>query len=244
MASRKKQTTDQRRNSSESTVSLWDKLPEVNSVTIDIANENDFLDEDDLTENDTEDEFETLNDVSNLPKPLHKRFASSSNLENIQQNTPLWIFEEYDQIKLIVHTIHAEDIKTELQRRLSRQGIRLMANDNGSIRSWHFGLSFIRFQLERSHPIDIIRFTSIQSFPFWLRFKNSIQRQQRQRRIKSNSERIKPIRYGYSPPYRVSLRYGALTKLNEFYYSVEHSWSNQPKTRWSLFINNDYFGGF
>ncbi|CAF0781157.1 unnamed protein product [Rotaria sordida] len=241
MASSKQQITNRRHDSIASTISLWDKLPEVNSVNIDIANENDFLDEDDVTENDTEDIYEALNDVSNLPRPLHKGFASSSNLENMHQNTALWVREDYDQVKLIVHKIHAEDIKIELQRRLSSQGIRWMTNDDEQTRSWHFGLSFVRFQLGCSHPIDIIRLITIRSFPFWLKFENSMQRQ---RRIKSNSERIKPIRYGYSPPYHVSLRYGALTKLNEFYYSVEHSWSNQPKTRWSLFINNDYFGGF
>ncbi|CAF4014709.1 unnamed protein product, partial [Rotaria sordida] len=241
MALRKQQVTRQRRDSITSTISLWDKLREVNSVTIDIANENDFVDEDDHSENDTEDEYEALNDVNNLPRPLHKPFASSSNLENMHQNTALWVWKDYEQVKLIVHKIHAEDIKTELQRRLSRQGIRSMTNDDEQTRSWHFGLSFVRFQLKCSHPIDIIRLTTIRSFPFWLKFKNSTQRQ---RRIKSNSERIKPIRYGYTPPYRVSLRYGALTKLNEFCYSSEHSWSNQPKTRWSLFINNDRFGGF
>ncbi|CAF3873328.1 unnamed protein product [Rotaria sordida] len=241
MALRKQQVTRQRRDSITSTISLWDKLREINSVTIDIANENDFLDEDDHSENDTEDEYEALNDVNNLPRPLHKPFASSSNLENMHQNTALWVWKDYEQVKLIVHKIHAEDIKTELQRRLSRQGIRSMTNDDEQTRSWHFGLSFVRFQLKCSHPIDIIRLTTIRSFPFWLKFKNSTQRQ---RRIKSNSERIKPIRYGYTPPYRVSLRYGALTKLNEFCYSSEHSWSNQPKTRWSLFINNDRFGGF
>ncbi|CAF1158600.1 unnamed protein product [Rotaria sordida] len=240
MALSKQQTTIRRCDSIKSTISLWDKLPEVNSVPIDIANDDDFLDEDDLTENDTEDEFETPNDVSNLPTSLHEAFTSSLTLENLQRNTLLWVFEEYDQIKLIVDELHAEDVKTELQKRLSSQGIRWMKNDDERIRSWHFGLSFIRFQIERAHPIDIMRFTPILSFPFWLRFKNSMQRQ---RYIKSNSERIKPIRYGYSPPYRVSLRYGALTKLNEFRYSLEHSWSNQPESRWSLFIKNDYFGG-
>ncbi|CAF2725687.1 unnamed protein product [Rotaria sp. Silwood2] len=231
MAFSGQQITNQRRDSIASVI---------NPVAIHIANENDFLDEDDLTENDTEDEFEALNVVSNSSRLLHKRFTSSSNLENIHQNTSLWILEEYDQVKLIVDKIHAEDVKTELQRRLSSQDIRWTANDDEQTRSWHFGLSFVRFQLERLYLIDIMRLTFIRSFPFWLRFKNSMQQQ---RRVKSNSERIKPIRYGYLPPYRVFLRYGALTKLNEFHYSLEHSWSNQPKTRWSLFIKNDYFGG-
>ncbi|CAF1566266.1 unnamed protein product [Rotaria sp. Silwood1] len=240
MASSKKQITKQRRNSTASTNTLWDKLPEVNSVSVDIANDNDFLDENDLTENDIEDELEAENHVTNSRKPLHKGFASSSNLENIQQNTPLWALKEYDQVKLIVDKTHAEDVKTELQRRLSKKGIRWMTNDDERTRSWYFGLSFVLLQLERAHPMDIMRLTSIRSFPFWLRFKNKIQQQ---RRIKSNSEYIKPIRYGYSPPYRVSLRYGALTKINEFRYSIEHAWSNQPKTRWSLFVKNDYYGG-
>ncbi|CAF3687177.1 unnamed protein product [Rotaria sp. Silwood1] len=240
MALSKKQFTKQRRDSITSTNSLWDKLPEVNSVSVEIANDNDFLDENDLIENGTEDEFEVENDVSNLPSRLHKRFASSSNLENIQKNTSLWVFEEYDQVKLIVDEIHADGVKTELQNRLSNKGIRWMANDDERIRSWYFGLSFVRFQLEHAYSMDIIRLTSIQNFPFWLRFKNKIQQQ---RRSKSNSERIKPIRYGYSPYFRISLRYGALTKINEFRYSIEHTWSNQPKNRWSLFIKNDYSGG-
>ncbi|CAF4350312.1 unnamed protein product, partial [Rotaria sordida] len=91
------QTTIRRCDSIKSTISLWDKLPEVNSVPIDIANDDDFLDEDDLTENDTEDEFETPNDVNDSPRPLHEHFQLSLNLENIQRNTSLWIFEEYDQ---------------------------------------------------------------------------------------------------------------------------------------------------
>ncbi|CAF3775512.1 unnamed protein product [Rotaria sp. Silwood1] len=231
MALSKKQFTKQRRDSITSVI---------NSVSVEIANDNDFLDENDLIENGTEDEFEVENDVSNLPSRLHKRFASSSNLENIQKNTSLWVFEEYDQVKLIVDEIHADGVKTELQNRLSNKGIRWMANDDERIRSWYFGLSFVRFQLEHAYSMDIIRLTSIQNFPFWLRFKNKIQQQ---RRSKSNSERIKPIRYGYSPYFRISLRYGALTKINEFRYSIEHTWSNQPKNRWSLFIKNDYSGG-
>jgi hypothetical protein len=226
------------------TPSLWEKLPEVNTVTINIANDNDVLDENDFTENDTEEELETSEDEIVLPRPLHRRYASSSNLENMQENSSLWIFNElYDQIKLIVHNINAEEASNELQRRLSSLRILLMSNDSEQmqIRSWHFGLSFIRFQLERLYSIDIMRLISVGPSPFWLRFKNKLQR--RQQLIRSNSERIKPIRYGHSSAYRIFLRYGALAKLDQFYYSPEHSWPNKPTDRCSLFLSNDYSGG-
>jgi hypothetical protein len=227
------------------TPSLWEKLPEVNTVTINIANDNDVLDENDFTENDTEEELETSEDEIALPRSLNRpRYASSSNLENMQENSSLWIFNElYDQIKLIVHNINAEEASNELQRRLSSLRILLMSNDSKQmqIRSWHFGLSFIRFQLERPYSIDIMRLISVRSSPFWLRFKNKLQR--RQQLIRSNSERIKPIRYGHSSAYRIFLRYGALAKLDQFYYSPEHSWPNKPTDRCSLFLSNDYSGG-
>jgi hypothetical protein len=172
---------------------------------------------------------------------LHKRFASSSNLENPQQNSPLWISDEYDEIKLVVNRTNVEEARNELKKRLSNLRLRLMSNDGEQIRSWHFGLSFIRFPLERTSSIDIMRLMSVQSSPFWLRFENKLV--QRKQRARSNCERIKPIRYGKSGPYRISLRYGALTKLDQFYYSPEHLWSNQQTNRWSLFLSNDYSGG-
>jgi len=54
-------------------------------------------------------------------------------------------------------------------------------------------------------------FVRVQYFPVWLRLKKEIQRQ---RRVPRNFERLKPIRYGYSTPYRVSLRYGAFIELD------------------------------
>jgi hypothetical protein len=215
-------------------------LPERNCIPIDIAKDNDFLDEDDLSENDTEKEVETSDDEINLPRPLGRRFASTSNLQNMQQSSPLWVFDEYDQIKLIVHKTNANEARIELQRRLLSQRLRPNSNDDEQIRSWNFGLSFIRFQLECSYSIDIMRLFSARSSPFWLKFKKGTQKQ---RRVRRNAERIKPIRYGYSPPFRASLRYGALTDLDQFHYSLEHSWSNEPKMKWSLYINNDNVDG-
>jgi hypothetical protein len=152
----------------------------------------------------------------------------------------LWIFDDYDQIKLIVHKTNANEARIELHRRLLSQRLGPNSNDDKQIRSWNFGLSFIRFQLECSYSIDIMRLFSARSSPFWLKFKNGTHKQ---RRVRRNAEPIKPIRYGYSPPYRVSLRYGALTDLDQFRYSLEHSWSNEPRIKWSLYINNDNAGG-
>ncbi|CAF3343678.1 unnamed protein product [Rotaria sp. Silwood2] len=236
METNEQPTIIRRRDSTTSTISLWDKLPEVNSTFADIANEDDLLDENDDSDND----FENSNDINTFSRSLHERSASNPNLQSTQHTTHLWISEEYNQVKLIVHEMHADNAKKELESHLSSRGNRWIANADEHFRSWHFGLSFICFQLERSRSIDIMRLVSVRHFPFWLRFTNGIQCQ---RRIKSKSEGIKRIHYGCSPSYRASLRYGALTKMNEFQYSWEHSWSNQPKSGWSLHINNDYSSG-
>ena len=217
-------------------VSLWDKLPEKNTAPIDIANDDDFLDENDSTKDDTEEDNEPSDDETNSQKPLRRRFASSSDLQNIQETSALWTSHEYNHIKLIVHKTNTEKAKTELQKRLSNQNLRCVSNDDEKLHAWNFGLSFIRYQLERSCPINIMRLTSVRSFPFWLRFTND---KDQRPRVLPHPERIKPLRYGYPPPYRASLRYGALTKVDQFHFSPAHSWSNEPKNRWSLFINND-----
>ncbi|CAF2129332.1 unnamed protein product [Rotaria magnacalcarata] len=241
-SSQQRLTNNERRDSITSTASLWDKLPETKPAPVDIADDNDFIDEDDLTENDTEDEFDTRTSDSNLPIAVHKRFASSSNLQNLEQNVRLWEFEQYNQIKIITHQEHIERAKIELQRRLSSQELRWISNDDERIRSWHLGLSFLCFQLKRTYQIDMIRLTSIRPFTVWLRFKNNVEQQQK-RRVVTKPERVKPIRYGHPPRFCVLLRYGALTELDEFRYSSEHSWPNDLPKKFSLFIDNERSGG-
>ncbi|CAM4951787.1 unnamed protein product [Rotaria socialis] len=240
MASSQQRLDNERRNSITSTISLWDKLPETKSAPVDIANDNDFIDEDDPTENDTEEEVDILD--NNPPTTVHKRFASSLNLKNLEQSVQLWQFEEYDQIKIIAHQEDMGRAKTELQRRLSSQELRWIPNDGERIRSWHLGLSFLRFQLKRTQQIDMILLTSIRPFACWFRFKNTVEEQQN-RRVVTQTERLQPIRYGHPPRFRIFLRYGALIELDEFRYSSQHSWSNNLPTRFALFIDNERSGG-
>ncbi|CAF4988909.1 unnamed protein product, partial [Rotaria sp. Silwood1] len=198
------------------TISLWDKLPETKQVSIDIANENDFVNEDNVMENEIEDELQTSN------------------------NNFMLIYEQHDQIKLIANDGHIEEVKVEFQKCLSNQGIRWVLNGYDRIHSWNFGLSLIRFQLESLHSIDPKWLIPIRSSPFWIQLKNTIQQKQR---FRLNSEGTKPTRLKYSHLHHISLRYGALIKLDEFRYAPKYSWSNQSRSRWSLVINNKRSGG-
>ena len=146
----------------------------------------------------------------------------------MQQNSSLSVIDGYSQVKLIALQTNIEKDRRDLEEYLSMYNLQwIKNNDNKKIHSWHFGLSFIRFQLERSFPIDIMQLTSVLVPSFWLLFENEAQQQQQrcQRRKELDSERIKPIRYGNW--YNISLRYGALTALDQCHYSTEHAWSNQ-----------------
>ena len=230
------------------TISLWDKLTQNNLTPTHIPSDDDGDDDDDnlLHENDPtgrdyNDKFDIADDALFSGRIWSRHSKSRSDLDKLQQQMSLWNPEEYDQIKLIMYDMDEKVARDKLQRLLSSQGIRRMASDDDRPHLWHFGLSFVRFELERPQSIDIMRLTSILSTRLWLRFGNKIQRK---RHIRSNHQDIKPIRYKNSVSCRVTLRYGALTKPNEFLYSPSHKWSNQQGTQWSLFIKNKYNGGY
>ncbi|CAF4102022.1 unnamed protein product [Rotaria sordida] len=52
----------------------------------------------------------------------------------------------------------------------------------------------------------------------------------------------KPIYHRLQSDFAVSLRYGALIDLNQFFYSKDHSWENDPCSKWSISLNDQYSG--
>ncbi len=136
-----------------------------------------------------------------------------------------------------------DENKRSLKKDFSRQGLK-WTNDEEELHPWHFGLTSIHLKFNKPQMIDIQMLSLSSPIPFWMKLKT-----EKQKRILKNNASKKPIQHKFATDFDISLCYGALTELNQFRYSPEHSWKNiedsrkQEDSTWFLFFDDHRNGG-
>jgi hypothetical protein len=236
--------------------SLWEKtyekIPDTKQDSPFGTNENDDaleetppIDDSEYYESDTDDIPQvSSNKYSSLPSS--KRISASLNSLHIIEPLKPWenpTTQEY--LKIIINNEEqTDDLKQRIQQYLSKEGLKWTSEEE-EIRPWHFGLTSIRLHFAQPQTIDIQTLLSRSSIPCWLALK----KEKRQSIPKKNNISKKSIQQQYSAAFDVSLRYGALTDLNQFYYSPQHPWKNNQlstdnkDSKWIIFLNDTQGGG-
>ncbi|CAF3922281.1 unnamed protein product [Rotaria sp. Silwood2] len=230
------QQTRYRRDSTESTSSLWEKVCErfpSKKQGAPFANDenNDSLDDNPTIDDDNDDEYESESDTSS---PTQK---SPPSLNINQKSQPWETPTKQDDLMIILNDDQNTDkIKRIIKNEFSRQGLQWTDKEE-DLRPWHFGLTSIRIHFTQSQNIDISRLSFSSSMPIWMSLKKEKQQ------YKLNKDMCKkPNRHNLQSDFAVSLRYGALIDLNQFFYSKDHSWDNNARSKWSIFLNDQYNG--
>ncbi|CAF3861368.1 unnamed protein product [Rotaria sp. Silwood1] len=179
-----------------------------------------------LSDNDNE-EYEIEN---NEPEPSPRNQRKIDTNQNIR---PWKIPTTQNHLIIIVNDEkHFDQVKQNIKRDFSRQGFN-WSDEEEEIRPWCFGLTSIHVKFIQSKIIDLSILSLASSIPFWLTFKKEKEQN------KSDDQRSKkPIRHRLNLNYDVSLRYGALTNVNEFFYAQNHSFGNNDYLNWSFFLND------
>ncbi|CAF4739460.1 unnamed protein product [Rotaria sp. Silwood1] len=180
---------------------------------------------------DDNDEYESKSDTS-LPIQI--------SLPNLNINTKFQPWETLTKQDFLVIIINTEqnidNVKQIIKNDFSRQGLQWTDKEE-QLRTWYFGLTTLRIHFTQPQSIDIPRLSFSSSVPFWITLKK-----EKQQYTLNNNIPKKTIRYKLQSNFAVSLRYGALIDLNQFFYSENHSWKNDARSKWSIFLNDQFNG--
>ncbi|CAF4766138.1 unnamed protein product, partial [Rotaria sp. Silwood2] len=181
-----------------------------------------------LSDNDNE-EYETENNELE-PNPRNQRKIDTN--QNIR---PWKIPTTQNHLIIIVNDEkNFDEVKQNIKRDFSRQGFN-WSDEEEELRPWCFGLTSIHVKFIQPKIIDLSILSLASSIPFWLTFKKEKEQN------KSDDQRSKKsIRHRLNLNYDVSLRYGALTSVNEFFYAQNHSFGNNDYLNWSFFLNDQF----
>ncbi|CAF4731390.1 unnamed protein product, partial [Rotaria sp. Silwood2] len=155
-SNRQMQQTRYRRDSTESTSSLWEKVCErfpSKKQGAPFANDenNDSLDDNPTIDDDNDDEYESESDTSS---PTQK---SPPSLNINQKSQPWETPTKQDDLMIILNDDQNTDkIKRIIKNEFSRQGLQWTDKEE-DLRPWHFGLTSIRIHFTQSQNIDISR---------------------------------------------------------------------------------------
>jgi hypothetical protein len=212
------------------TASLWEKtyetLPEPKQ---DCPFGNDQVD-DLLEENPVTDDNEDIEVQSDESPQVSSDINYNSSLNHL--------------VIIIDNERNSDKYKKIIERDFSTQGLKWRPVKE-EVRPWHFGLAALHLSFNQPITINFQTLLSTSSMPFWLTLKN----EKRQSIPKKNNISKRSIREQYSAAFDVSLRYGALTDLNQFYYSPQHPWKNNQlstdnkDSKWIIFLNDTQGGG-
>ncbi|CAF0731356.1 unnamed protein product [Adineta steineri] len=227
-----------RSDSIESNASMWEKTyerfpqakqdaPFANNQNNDLADENLLIDDNDNYESD-----------SDTSPPI-------TTTHNDNKQTKPWEYPtKQEKIIIIINNQQNFDkVYKNLKQHFLTQGIKWTDEEEKSC-SWHFGLTSIHLHFIEPQFINIQWLCSPISIPFWITFNK-----EKKQYINKNCTTKQPIRHKFTKDFITSLRYGALTDLNMFYYSPKHSWTNQQDLRnsedhsWFLSLNEQRNGG-
>ncbi|CAF4631367.1 unnamed protein product, partial [Rotaria sp. Silwood2] len=180
---------------------------------------------DSLEDNSTIDDNNENENESDTPLPTQ---ISPPNLNINKKFQPWETPTKQDFLIIIINDEqNTNDIKQIIKNDFSQQGFR-WTNEEEQLRPWYFGLTSLRVHFTQSQSIDIGRLSFSSSMPFWMTLKNEKQQ------YKLNKDMCKKSnRHNLQSDFAVSLRYGALIDLNQFFYSKDHSWDNNARSKWS-----------
>ncbi len=171
--------------------------------------------------------------------------STSLSILNINEQSKPWENATIkDHLIIIINDDeNIDEVKRSLRKDFSRQGLK-WTDEEEELRSWHFGLISIRLHFNKPQTIDIQMLSLSSPIPLWLKFKT-----EKQKNILKNDTPKKFIRRDFTSDFEISLRYGAFTDLNKFYYSPQHSWKNtegltkNEDPKWSVFLDDHRNGG-
>ncbi len=209
--------------------------PFANNEKVDSLEQNPVSDNDEDGDND--EVYETDSDAtSSISKSISKL--------NINKQSKPW--EDpmtHDQLKIILNDDNNfSEVKRSLKKDFSRQGLR-WKNEEEEVRPWHFGLTSIDLKFKKPQTIDLQMLLFSSPIPFWIKLKT-----EKQQNTPKNSTPKKANFYRLPSDSDISLCYGALTNLNQFSYSPQHSWkedlSNKENSMRFFFLDNERDGGY
>ena len=174
--------------------------------------------------------FSTLDTPSSGPLPASQHMPNSSPAPNqIQEKKKPWEQLTTEE-RVIIISPEGDDVE-KIKKNLA------CTPDEEKTRPWHFGLIATHLKFLSPRTINLRTLISAASpLPYWLTLKN-------ERTDKTNpSPGNTGQEYRFNSQTRVSLRFGTLSNLNEFYYSPPHSWTNEEWNQCSVAIQNRYKG--
>ena len=185
------------------------------------------------------------NDGDDTDTEISSISTSLSNLYFDQQNKPWEHSTKQEHFKIIINNLpNIDELKQRLKQDFSRQGLK-WTNEEEELRPWHFGLTSIYLKFNQPQNIDIPILSLSSSIPFWMTFKKEKQQNTLQKNIDKKS-----TQYKFPLNFNISLHYGALNDLNQFYYSPQsqHRWENMNESMNNedptcLLFLNDYLNG-
>ncbi|CAF3298206.1 unnamed protein product [Rotaria socialis] len=215
--------------------SLWEKTHEEFSSkqqdTLFADDENHDSPEDNPTI-DGQDECESRSDTT-LPIEIELK-----NLSIEKQFQPWETSTNQDYLMIIINNeCTVEEVKQIIKGDFSKQGLK-WADEEENMRQWYFGLTSIQIHFTHSQSIDIPRLSFCSRIPFWM----ALQKEKQQPNFNRNQLRG-PIRHELQSDCDVSLSYGALIDVDQFFYSPEQSWKNDANSSWSIFMKHKHNDG-
>ncbi|CAM4932198.1 unnamed protein product [Rotaria socialis] len=215
--------------------SLWEKSHEEFSSkqqdTLFADDENHDSPEDNPTI-DGQDECESRSDTT-LPIEIELK-----NLSIEKQFQPWETSTNQDYLMIIINNeCTVEEVKQIIKGDFSKQGLK-WADEEENMRQWYFGLTSIQIHFTHSQSIDIPRLSFCSRIPFWMALK----KEKQQPNFNRNQLRG-PIRHELQSDCDVSLSYGALIDVDQFFYSPEQSWKNDANSSWSIFMKHKHNDG-
>jgi len=149
-----------------------------------------------------------------------------------------WLNQTRQQHLRIIANVKSLDdidaIKQEIREDFARQGLK-WNDEEEEIRPWYFGLTSIRLDFQKAQLINVQLLSKATRIESWLKFKTE------KPKINEDNQTKKPVAHKFANDVDIKLRYGALTELDQFYYSPKHTWENTPadRDRWTWFVRCD-----
>ncbi len=202
---------------------------------------------DDDENNDSPELYPTTDDNEDYdadPNVAPSNSIETPTVHTSQQSKPWENATIQDHLIIIINDDeNIDEVKRSLRKDFSRQGLK-WTDEEEELRPWHFGLISIRLNFNKPRTIDIQMLSLSSPIPLWLKLKT-----EKQKNILKNDTPKKFIRRDFKSDFEISLRYGAFTDLNKFYYSPQHSWKNTEGStknedpKWSVFLDDHRNGG-